>query len=733
MSTLTYTPSADLGLDDVRQRKTSRTPIRFWRPRRPGVNLLVLGIYSAISVIADLPVWPGDPSRVSTMLGEDIFQTAWFLEWTPYALLHGKNLFETNALNYPYGVDLAQNTGMPLLGLVTAPLTLLVNPIASENLLRFASFALSAYAAYWVLRKFVSWVPAAFVGGLLYGFSPYMLTQGSIHLNLMFVPLPPLILYGLFELLVTQRTHAVRRGVILGVALVAQYFISAEVLATTLLISAVATFLLVFSAFAGVRSRVSHALVGLGIAGVMLVAAAAYPTWVMFRGGAHYIGPAQGYASVFNADLWGAIFPTKFQLFSPGHFGAIGKSLVGGQMQENGSYLGVPLIFIVVVTVVRYWQKLWPIYLAMLIVASWLLSLGPRLIVDGHVTALPFDLPFRKLDHLPGVDNILPARFSLYVVWFIAILLALGLDEFHKNAAARRRLTPGAFARGGASLIARGRGAATVLMASATVLSVVTLLPAWPYVSYRVTINASERPKALAVIPTGSVVLTYPYPTTFFDAPMLWQANDRMRFKLVGGYALVPSKKGTATVFPERLEPAVVESMLVNSVSPVAVPNYPVAIAVSRTVHASSVVVDRDGVKGPHESKTTFRGVVIATVPKSHLIYIRHGYNPIGIEVGSATHYVERWAKVPSLAGVVPGELITVTGATGPGNITPRLVGQLREYLRAAHVQAVIVGLGTIDAGPVASWFRDALGPPTRAGGGAEIWTRVNVTDRNGA
>ena len=67
--------------------------------------------------------------------------------------LHGKNLFSTTLLNYPNGVDLAQNTGMPLLGLLTAPLTLAVNPIASMNLLRFLAFTLSAYAAYFVIRR----------------------------------------------------------------------------------------------------------------------------------------------------------------------------------------------------------------------------------------------------------------------------------------------------------------------------------------------------------------------------------------------------------------------------------------------------------------------------------------------------------------------------------------------------------------------------------------------------
>ena len=64
------------------------------------------------------------------------------------------------------------------------------------------------------------------------------------------------------------------------------------------------------------------------------------------------------------------------------------------------------------------------------------------------------------------------------------------------------------------------------------VAAVVSLLPAWPYKSFTVHTNASERAKSLSIIPAGSVVVTYPYPTTFYDSPMLWQALDSMRFRL---------------------------------------------------------------------------------------------------------------------------------------------------------------------------------------------------------
>ncbi len=45
-------------------------------------------------------------------------------------------------------------------------------------------------------------------------------------------------------------------------------------------------------------------------------------------------------------------------------------------------------------------------------------------------------------------------------------------------------------------------------------------------------------------VPSGGVVLAFPYPRAHNDEPMLWQAEDEMSFRLVGGYALVPGAVG---------------------------------------------------------------------------------------------------------------------------------------------------------------------------------------------
>ena len=704
------------------------------QPRRwhflHGANALALYTYGLISLIAGLPVYPGDPSRVSSILGEDIIQTTWFLEYTPYALLHGKNLFSTTLLNYPSGVDLAQNTGMPLLGLLTAPLTLAVSPVASMNLLRFLAFTLSAYAAYFVLRRLTRWAPAAFVGGLLYGFSPYMVSQGALHLNLIFVPLPPLILYGLFELLVTQRAPAWKSGLMLGLGCVAQYYISAEVLATTALIAGIALFFLFFLCVREVPRRAAHAAIGLGVAAVVLGALCAYPTWLVFHGSQHYAGPAQGYNNVYNADLLGPVLPTTSELVAPSRLAAVGSSLVGNNPQENGSYLGIPLILIALYLTARYWRRLWPLYLALLAVVTFVLSLGPLLIVDGHSISLPVDLPYRKIDRLPGIDNILPVRLSLYVVLFIAIIVALGIDAYRDDVLEARRRRE---ASGGTSP-SRGTIVGRLLGGGIAIAAVVALIPGWPYPSFVAHVNGGEQAKGLHIIPANAVVLAYPYPTSFDDDAMLWQALDAMRFRLLGGYALVRDPSGLASVFPSVLQPSDVEAMFVNSVTPVPDPHLPDLVATAESITATKVIVLRGRAQPPAGPAPTLVGFVNSINSKTKTLYVaRNRLLPENVIVGPSTRYVESWAKVPALAGIAPGDRVAVYGKSGVGTVDPTTVLELRRFLIANHVRSVIVGLGITDGWDVGMWVREAIGPPTRAGNGSEIWANVPASLRSAA
>ena len=63
------------------------------------------------------------------------------------------------------------------LSLPLVPVTWIWGPVASLNVASTLAPALTAFTAFVVIRRWAPWTPAAFVGGLLYGFSPFVLTS----------------------------------------------------------------------------------------------------------------------------------------------------------------------------------------------------------------------------------------------------------------------------------------------------------------------------------------------------------------------------------------------------------------------------------------------------------------------------------------------------------------------------------------------------------------------------
>ena len=134
----------------------------------------------------------------------------WFFQWPATALAHGQNPFYSTALFHPTGVNLLAQTSVTGLSLPLVPVTWIWGPVASLNVASTVTPALTAFTAFVVIRRWASWTPAAFVGGLLYGFSPFVLTSLEFaHLMTAALMLLPLILAVLDEILVRQRHSAV--------------------------------------------------------------------------------------------------------------------------------------------------------------------------------------------------------------------------------------------------------------------------------------------------------------------------------------------------------------------------------------------------------------------------------------------------------------------------------------------------------------------------------------------
>ncbi|MDA8343117.1 MAG: glycosyltransferase 87 family protein, partial [Actinomycetota bacterium] len=469
------------------------------------------------------------------------------LSWTAFAVSHGRDPLVTHALNAPQGINLMwQPNGMPLLGLVATPFELLLGPIATYNLLVTLALPLSGLAAYAALRRWVGGTAGPFVGGFLYGFSPFMFTHALGHLNILFVPLPPLLLLVLTDLLSGRRRTWWASGLIIGVLGVAQLLVGQEVFAGTAIAAVFVVAVVAASHREAIARRWKQVTAGLAVAGATFVVLAGWPLVVLLAGPDRLHGRWEAPISV---DLLNLFLPSVTGQFRPD--GASYFFAWGWSQGEAVGYLGVVLIVLCVVVAARSWSRD-AVRVASVVGGCMLvLSLGPTVMAAG--VNLKIWLPARVLLALPFFENMLPARLFVFVDLAVAVLLA----EFVRAAMARGPVGPGAQGRaegsdaptsGGAG---RRRGSPAARRFGALVAVVAALLPLMPSIHYEVYRYPTPRffsTAAVDVIPAGATALVVPFPEggPHDGAPMVWQAVARFRFSMVGGYVFVPPAGGAA-------------------------------------------------------------------------------------------------------------------------------------------------------------------------------------------
>jgi hypothetical protein len=506
------------------------------------VTAAVAAVYLALSVLANRGAWTqGIAHSIQTAGGNDVPEEIWFLAQTPWVLLHGHNPFVNNWLNAPVGVNLMDNTTMPLLGIVGLPITLLFGPIATYNVLIDVAIFASALSFFVMARRFVTWWPAAFVGGLAYGFSPFTAATGNGHLFLLFQAVPPLVIYFVDRCLRPPATSPWWSGVAVGLCFVTQFYISTEAFASLVVMTCIA--LVVGGGYVLVKHVALDRRRLLTLAGCAVVITAlgvGYGAWVAVAGPHHITGPAQPATAIAGVtiDPVGLVVPTLDQRFTLGHT-ALGNSLVAlrdpnwnivdDSPVENGSYVGVPLLIALVVAAIMLRRKRLALFCTVMAAAALVLSLGSHLHVDGHRTGVP--LPFIVIEHLPLLNSSIAARWVTYFWLFAALLLALLLDAVYTSVAANERL---------------GRAGAMATSGIVALVVLLPLVPAWPYAAAPSAVPAWFTGGARA-LPAGSTAVIYPLASSTNDASMLWQAMANLQFRMPGGFAVIPGPTGANT------------------------------------------------------------------------------------------------------------------------------------------------------------------------------------------
>jgi multisubunit Na+/H+ antiporter MnhB subunit len=482
----------------------------------------------------------------------DAIEQVWWLAWPAFALPHGYNAFFSQWQNYPAGENFGVNGSMLVLGTIFIPITKLFGPVVTWNILVRLALAVSASSMCLVLRRWTTWWPAAFVGGLLYGFSAYFAYDALLFLS--FAPLPPVIFLMLYEILVRQRWRPGRTGAVLGVICALQFFIWSEVLASTVVMGIIAVILFVLVCRHDLAERWKYAMTALGtsvaVGGLLLL----FPVLYTLTGPQGIRGAPSSTAQ-HPSDLFGAIVPS-YQWLSTNQLTTIAQDRLA---ESAPLYLGLPLLVALVAFAVFLRRNRLLLMAGAMALISFVLSLGPRLWINGHETSIP--LPFALFEHLPILDGFVPSRFSLYTALFTAGMFALGLDEL------RRRVK-----QSGWPAVLSPRWRSVVAVAALIALAAAVLLPFVPRHTEPATktnIPSYFTSAALASIPPGSVVLAYPYPDLaaglFFQHShdiMIDQAVSGMHFKLIGGYGWFPSSSGhSGTAEPPVLEPRSVQGI----------------------------------------------------------------------------------------------------------------------------------------------------------------------------
>jgi hypothetical protein len=484
-------------------------------------------------------VWIHGVTHTVQAGGGDVPEEIWFLAQTPWVLVHGHNPFANSFLNAPIGVNLMDNTTMPLLGVLGAPITFLLGPIATWNILLNLALASSAMTFYLMARRFVSWRPAAFVGGIAYGFSPFAVAEGLGHLFLVFGALPPLVVLFLDRFFRTRSDPPWLTGVLVGGCFVAEFYISSEVFGSMVVMTVIAG--AVYWLARRPRVEVSRLARMGGCAVAVIALGSGFGAWMALAGPEHVHGPEQPAVAIagLSSDPVGLVVPTLYERFTFGH-AALGDSLVaqrdagwhivGVAPWENGSYVGAPLLIILIIGTIALRRKRHVQFFAGMAFVGLLLSMGSILHVDGHRTGVP--LPFIVLAHLPLLDSSIASRYVVFFWLFAALLLAVIVDAVYAFIARDDR--PG------------DRLRATVASALLAGCALVPLIPAWPYGSAPADVPTWFSTNARS-IPVGTTIVVYPFASSVDASAMLWQAMADLTFRMPGGYAVFPTAAGTAT------------------------------------------------------------------------------------------------------------------------------------------------------------------------------------------
>jgi hypothetical protein len=439
------------------------------------------------------------PGRALVGTGTDPQIFVWSLGWWPHALAHNLDAVHTTAIWSPQGQNLAWATSVPGLALPFAPLTALAGPVISYNVVAMLLPALAAWTAFLLCRHLTRSLWPSVVGGYLFGFSSYMIGQIEGHVHMTSVFLLPLIALVVIRY-VQHEYDGLNLTIRLAPMLALQFGLSTENAFSYALALAVAI-VLAFVLVPAVRRRLVQLVAPLAasyVFGCVLASPLLYYALKGFQSG------SINEPTTYTTDPLNLVIPTQLILVG-GHAARTISQHFPANDSERDAYLGIPVLVMFVLYAIRRWRTPAGRLLLAGFAVALIASVGAWLTVYGHKI---ITMPWEHIGYLPLFNNVLPSRLMLFVVFVVAIAVALWMSST--------------------------RGWLAVVL---PVLAVISLVPNPAADAFKTTAYVPQffRGDDLrrCIDPNETVLI---FPQAKHGSSMLWQAVGDYRFRLADGY-----------------------------------------------------------------------------------------------------------------------------------------------------------------------------------------------------
>ncbi|NTU79560.1 MAG: hypothetical protein HGA45_09180 [Chloroflexales bacterium] len=400
--------------------------------RRDAIPIVVM---LALALLALAPVLPAPRTTIPGWYGDNV-QHLYGVGWMAQAPLLGLSPFTDPRLNYPDDLDLMATELAYLSNLAVAPITWVLGPVFSYNLIIFLGLFLSGYFTYlWALRV-TGGRAGALAAGAIFLLSPYRLAHAVGHLQLVATFGLPLFFWALDDTL----TRAGRRwaqalglaGATFLVGSASQYY-----LVICLVIGAGYALMLTLPDLGALARR--GWLAALAVVAGALVSAAPYLAIVQS-------GVLESY-NIRDTRLWSAD-PLNFLLPHQDHplWGQLIKAVrPEPYWVEKTLYVGLVALALAVFAIIatRGGQRRRVLSWAGAAALAALFALGTDLHINNQPLSAdsPLWLPAYYLGQLPFVQMIrVWARFGVVTALFVALLAGVGVSLVAARLRGRRTL-----------------------------------------------------------------------------------------------------------------------------------------------------------------------------------------------------------------------------------------------------------------------------------------------------